>query len=67
MTLKSKLADEHPLIVLPHLAAEVDLIRHCPTADSLLVNQRRIRRIIEGMRWLYNTYNKWQEQLSLLG
>ncbi len=69
MTLKSKLvADEHPLIVLPHLAAEIGLntaialqqIRYWLTNDG-------IRRIIEGMRWLYNTYNKWQEQLSLLG
>jgi len=49
MTLKSKLvADEHPLIVLPHLAAEVDLIRERPTADSLLVNQQGIRRIIKA-------------------
>lgn len=68
MTLKSRLvADEHPLIILPHPAAEIGL----NTAIVLqqiyywLTNEG-IGRIIEGMRWLYNTYNKWQEQLSLL-
>ncbi|MGG3998824.1 DnaD domain-containing protein [Anoxybacillus kestanbolensis] len=55
------LMDEEPLVVLPSLAATVGL------NESIVLQQlhywlERSNHIHEGHKWVYNTYEEWQEQ-----
>jgi DnaD/phage-associated family protein len=55
------LLDEEPLVVLPSLAASVGL------NESIILQQlhywlERSNHIYEGHKWVYNTYEEWQEQ-----
>ncbi|WP_339171142.1 DnaD domain protein [Anoxybacillus sp. FSL W8-1294] len=55
------LMDEEPLVILPSLAATIGL------NESIVLQQlhywlERSNHIHEGHRWVYNTYEEWQEQ-----
>jgi DnaD/phage-associated family protein len=55
------LLDEEPLVVLPSLAASVGL------NESIILQQlhywlERSNHVYEGHKWVYNTYEEWQEQ-----
>lgn len=55
------LLDEEPLVVLPSLAASVGL------NESIVLQQlhywlERSTHVYEGYKWVYNTYEEWQEQ-----
>jgi DnaD/phage-associated family protein len=55
------LLDEEPLVVLPSLAASVGL------NESIILQQlhywlERSTHVYEGYKWVYNTYEEWQEQ-----
>jgi DnaD/phage-associated family protein len=55
------LLDEEPLVILPSLAANVGL------NESIILQQlhywlERSTHIHEGYKWVYNTYEEWQEQ-----
>ena len=63
MTHSPKLvADEHPLIVLPTLAAKIGL------NEAIVLQQihywlgKECGRIINGVRWIYNRLDDWLEQ-----
>ncbi|MGG3843289.1 DnaD domain-containing protein [Anoxybacillus kestanbolensis] len=55
------LMDEEPLVILPSLAATIGL------NESIVLQQlhywlERSNHIHEGYKWVYNTYEEWQEQ-----
>jgi DnaD/phage-associated family protein len=55
------LLDDEPLVILPSLAAKVGL------NESIILQQlhywlERSNHIYEGHKWVYNTYEEWQEQ-----
>ncbi|WP_199426942.1 DnaD domain-containing protein [Thermaerobacillus caldiproteolyticus] len=55
------LLDEEPLVILPSLAANVGL------NESIILQQlhywlERSTNVHEGHKWVYNTYEEWQEQ-----
>lgn len=55
-----KLVDEHPLLVLPSLATALGL------NEALLLQQLHFMlqtssHVHEGRRWVYNTYDQWQQ------
>ncbi len=55
------LMDEEPLVILPSLAATIGL------NESIVLQQlhywlERSNHIHEGHKWVYNTYEEWQEQ-----
>jgi DnaD/phage-associated family protein len=55
------LLDEEPLVILPSLAASVGL------NESIVLQQlhywlERSNHVYEGHKWVYNTYEEWQEQ-----
>lgn len=60
------LTQEYPLVVLPQLAKKLG------TNAAILLQQihywtsKRCGSIIDGVRWIYNTYQQWQEQLPFL-
>jgi hypothetical protein len=59
------LIDESPLIALPTLAELIGL------EESLVLQQihyflQRTTNIIDGFRWVYNTYEQWKEVLPFL-
>lgn len=66
MTQTKLLTGEYPLIVLPELAKQLG------TNAAMLLQQihywtsKRCGSIIDGVRWIYNTYQQWHEQLSFL-
>lgn len=68
MTSEAKLVTgEHPLLVLPQLAAAIGL------NEAIILQQihywlgKQSGRIIDGIHWIYNTYEKWQAQFPFLG
>jgi DnaD/phage-associated family protein len=55
------LLDDEPLVILPSLAASVGL------NESIILQQlhywlERSNHVYEGHKWVYNTYEEWQEQ-----
>jgi DnaD/phage-associated family protein len=55
------LLDEEPLVILPSLAASVGL------NESIVLQQlhywlERSNHVYDGYKWVYNTYEEWQEQ-----
>ncbi|MBM7592214.1 DnaD domain-containing protein [Brevibacillus fulvus] len=55
------LLDEEPLIIMPSLAKAIGL------NESIVVQQlhywlRKAGKVIQGRKWVYNTYKEWQEQ-----
>lgn len=57
------LENEQPIVINGKLAKVIGL------SESIIIQQmnywiQRSKHIIEGRRWVYNTYTKWQEQIS---
>lgn len=60
------LLDDEPLIVLPSLATAIGL------NESIFLQQlhywlQRSKHEIDGRKWVYNTFDKWQEQFPFWG
>ncbi|MBE9152549.1 ArsR family transcriptional regulator, partial [Coleofasciculus sp. LEGE 07092] len=56
---------ERPLVVPPLLAAEIGL------AEAIILQQinywlRKSDHIIDGIKWIWQTFNQWQEQFPFL-
>lgn len=67
MALLSKLlTDEYPLIVLPELAKQLGTNAAMILQQIHYWSQKKCGSIIDGVRWIYNTYQQWQEQLPFL-
>jgi len=55
------LLDEYPLIILPKLAVLVGL-NEAIVLQQLNYWLQKSAHIFDGRRWIYNTYEQWQEQ-----
>lgn len=59
--MKNLLLNEHPLVILPSLAKKIGL------NEAIILQQlhywlQKSKHEYDGRRWIYNTYEKWQEQ-----
>ncbi|MGL4618710.1 MAG: hypothetical protein ACRCZS_06575 [Chroococcidiopsis sp.] len=61
------LLNEHPLIVLPALAKKLGSQNAAIALQQIHYwSQKQCGKIIDGVRWIYNTYEQWQQQLPFL-
>ncbi|MGL5926214.1 hypothetical protein [Chroococcidiopsis sp.] len=60
------LTKEYPLTVLPALAKKLGTTAAMLLQQIHYWTQKKCGKVIDGVRWIYNTYKQWQEQLSFL-
>ncbi len=57
------LTKEYPLIVLPALAKELGTTAAITLQQIHYWTEKKCGCVIDGVRWIYNTYKQWQEQM----
>jgi hypothetical protein len=59
------ITDETPLVIPPSLAARIGLVE-ATILQQIHYYVQKSNNIIDGFRWVYNTYQQWQEQFPFL-
>lgn len=60
------LTKDYPLIVLPSLAKKLGATSATLLQQIHYWTQKKCGSLIDGVRWIYNTYQQWQEQIPYL-
>lgn len=59
------ITDEAPLVIPPSLAVRIGLVE-ATILQQIHYYVQKSNNIIDGFRWVYNTYQQWQEQFPFL-